>query len=62
MFDCPIHGLESSVYCFRAFDEFYVNRWKRFEFKEIEIKDEEKKFALKRLQENWKILEEDYLR
>ena len=26
-FDCPIHGLEMTVFCFRAFDEANLDRW-----------------------------------
>jgi len=29
IFDCPMHGWEQGVYCFRAFDENNVDRWKK---------------------------------
>ena len=29
IFDCPVHGQETSVFCFLAFDEDNEDRWKR---------------------------------
>lgn len=30
MFDCPVHGTETTIHCFRAFDEQYVDRWSTY--------------------------------
>jgi len=27
IFDCPVHGLEYTVYCFRASDPHHLDRW-----------------------------------
>ncbi len=27
MFDCPVHGKETGVHCFRAFDKQYLGKW-----------------------------------
>ncbi|KKM26232.1 hypothetical protein LCGC14_1586830 [marine sediment metagenome] len=28
-FECPQHGLETVVFCFRAFDENAIDKWKK---------------------------------
>jgi hypothetical protein len=45
MFDCPLHGLEEQVLCFRAYDIELVDRWKlfRLEWNRIGTTAEEKK-------------------
>lgn len=30
VFNCPWHGAESQVFCFRAFDEQYLDRWSTY--------------------------------
>ena len=30
VFDCPIHGEETQVYCWRAFSDEFAHRWFRF--------------------------------
>lgn len=27
VFDCPLHGMEFQVFCFRAFDDNNIDRW-----------------------------------
>lgn len=31
VFECPVHGQETVVFCFRAFDESMSHIWKRME-------------------------------
>lgn len=28
-FECPVHGLEIQAFCFRAFDEKAIAKWKK---------------------------------
>lgn len=37
IFDCPIHGLETQVMCFRAFDETLLDRWKKYQVQYAEV-------------------------
>ncbi len=37
VFDCPIHGEESQVFCFRAGDPALINRWKSYKVTRIEV-------------------------
>lgn len=44
MFDCPMHGWECGVFCFRGSDKYYAARWHKFhvtyvpvEWKECEL-------------------------
>ena len=30
IFDCPLHGVEHQVLCFRAFEEANVDRWAKY--------------------------------
>jgi len=30
IFDCPIHGSENAVFCFRAFDTDNIGRWAKY--------------------------------
>ena len=30
IFDCPIHGMQNQVLCFRAHDEANVDRWGKY--------------------------------
>lgn len=42
-FDCPFHGLENQVFCFRASDEQFNGRWVKYETirERVEITQEE---------------------
>lgn len=42
-FDCPIHGLENQVFCFRSMDDNLKDRWVKYEVihQRVEITDEE---------------------
>lgn len=51
MFDCPIHGLEYQVFCFRAYDDTLSNRWKKIMFVEMSITEEEQKQIVKNIVE-----------
>jgi len=44
VFDCPVHGRESGVFCFRAFAPENKKRWKKLqiESKEVFLSDEER--------------------
>lgn len=37
VFDCPVHGEESQVFCFRAGDPKLISRWKRYEVVRTEL-------------------------
>lgn len=43
IFDCPIHGPEDGILCFRAFSDEYKSRWKKYEqtLKEIPFENDE---------------------
>lgn len=43
VFDCPYHGREGNVLCFRAFEQKNRGRWKKFQIeeKEVPLSDEE---------------------
>lgn len=43
VFDCPCHGEESNVLCFRAFERGNRERWKKLqcETEEVPLSDEE---------------------
>ena len=41
-FNCPIHGIEIQVFCFRAYDPELFGRWKRGTIKVEELSEEEK--------------------
>jgi len=30
VFDCPIHGWETQVFCFRAYDTDLIDRWQKY--------------------------------
>lgn len=54
VFDCPVHGYEEQVLCFRAFDKNLQDRWKKYtvEFKiqyisESEISETTRNILLK---------------
>ena len=38
IFDCPLHGHESQVVCFRAFDPELKHRWLKFEATRKQLK------------------------
>ena len=38
IFLCPTHGEESSLFCFRAFDEKNADRWRKVQIISEEIK------------------------
>jgi hypothetical protein len=42
MFDCPVHGLETRVFCFRAFDVRNKDKYKKFDCVEVHLSDEDK--------------------
>lgn len=39
VFDCPVHGEESQVFCFRVADPALISRWRRYEltWKELPV-------------------------
>lgn len=37
IFDCPVHGWERHVYCWRAFDPELTEHWLKIEFTEKEV-------------------------
>lgn len=43
VFDCPYHGEERGVFCFRAFERENSNRWKKLqvESKELPLSEKE---------------------
>ena len=45
VFDCPVHGSEIDVLCFRAFDNNNIHLWKKYEvsYRELPFNDDEKK-------------------
>lgn len=45
MFECPVHGLESEVFCFRAFDKDNIHLWRKFQFRQCPIKQSEQKLV-----------------
>jgi len=58
VFDCPWHGRESGVFCFRAFERENRSRWKKLQIdgKEIALPDKELNALLKamsRCSDDW---------
>ncbi len=51
VFDCPIHGEESQVFCFRAGDPALRRRWKKYEVTRTELPVLYDSEALKKVQE-----------
>ena len=43
VFDCPKHGKEKGLFCMRAYDSKYVDRWQRVEitYKKVKTSKEE---------------------
>ena len=37
MFNCPVHGLEVNVFCFRAFQDENIEQWKKYSVSYNEI-------------------------
>lgn len=44
IFDCPLHGFEMQVFCFRAHDKSLEENWKLYEitYEEQQVTDTEK--------------------
>lgn len=56
IFDCPVHGEESQVFCFRAADPKLTSRWKRYEVTRTELPILYDPEALKKVQEiQWQL-------
>lgn len=53
VFDCPIHGIETEVFCFRAFDENNIDRWKKMIYTLQELSILEKTTLLESLKEKY---------
>ena len=41
VFNCPVHGKETSSYCFRAFDKENISRWGKLKVVYATVKFEE---------------------
>ena len=50
-FNCPIHGWESQVFCFRAFQEDNIDCWFLFNSTIIEPSDEQREAFIKLFRE-----------
>ena len=46
LFDCPIHGLETQAFCFRAWSEEFFDRWRVYEIT-IKIPTKEQQIEIK---------------
>ncbi len=49
IFNCPVHGVETSAFCWRAFSEENVELWKKYEitYKKVEFAHGEKQRLLR---------------
>ena len=54
-FECPIHGLELQLHCFRAFQEENKDRWFMINLTIIEPSDEQRTALMKLLQEKMQV-------
>lgn len=54
-FDCPVHGEESEVYCFRAFDPVNKHLWHKYQIIQtaVEFSKDERDGVLKKLTERY---------
>jgi len=41
VFHCPVHGEETNVFCFRAFDENLFHLWKVYKVERTELSGKE---------------------
>ena len=53
-FECPIHGLELGVFCFRAFSEENKDRWFLINLVICEPSDEQRDVFIKLFREKYK--------
>ena len=55
MFNCPAHGLEVNVFCFRAFQDENIEQWKKYSvsYNEIHQSTSEKIQFLKDLRKSF---------
>lgn len=37
VFDCPVHGERSELFCFRAGDPKLISRWRRYEVTRVQL-------------------------
>lgn len=51
VFDCPVHGEEDQVFCFRAGDPSLRSRWRRYEVTRVELPVLYDREALKEIRE-----------
>jgi hypothetical protein len=51
VFDCPIHGMELQVLCWRAFQDENLDRWRKYEvsYNEVAMSNQEKEQLLESL-------------
>lgn len=49
IFNCPLHGQEVGAFCWRAFNEDYIDNWS--EYKLIEVRNTQNKHFRKEIEQ-----------